>query len=327
MAARRMLVLLLAPLALANLSSYDSQLSSVPAASAPSSYIGGGSQVQSQALPQAQAPSQGLPSGHDQDQDLNKCIDIMCFKKIAWSDQKEEVCRYRKDRSCAKRSKEVCTSVPKTECELVGYTECTTSKDPKSLRDDKVGGAAFDEQTCETKPVTITEMKTKPECHDETKEFCEKMWIPEAPFWKDVNCETKTWENCTLVPHPHPVEIDYCTCDNTEIWYNSFERNDVNVDCLSTVCEPKVVPKCTQTFEQMCKVVEWEECTETCDNECSEMHFKEPSQKEDHRRWCSHVDILLPPGVSHPSPSSSRRGGRSFTSRFHQAPRRSGNRG
>ena len=50
----------------------------------------------------------------------------------------EEVCRYRKDRSCAKRSKEVCTSVPKTECELVGYTECTTSKDPKSLRDDKV---------------------------------------------------------------------------------------------------------------------------------------------------------------------------------------------
>merc|ERR1712127_645614 len=84
-------------------------------------------------------------------------------------------------------------------------------------------------------------MKTKPECHDETKEFCEKMWIPEAPFWKDVNCETKTWENCTLVPHPHPVEIDYCTCDNTEIWYNSFERNNVNVDCLSTVCEPKVV--------------------------------------------------------------------------------------
>ena len=50
----------------------------------------------------------------------------------------EEVCRYRKDRSCAKRSKEVCTSVPKTECELVGYTECTTSKDSKSLRDDKV---------------------------------------------------------------------------------------------------------------------------------------------------------------------------------------------
>ena len=84
----RMLVLLLAPRALANLSSYDSQPSSLPAASAPSSYIGGGSQVQSQALPQAQAPSQGLPSGHDQDQDLNKCIDIMCFEKIAWSDRK-----------------------------------------------------------------------------------------------------------------------------------------------------------------------------------------------------------------------------------------------
>jgi len=28
------------------------------------------------------------------------------------------------------------------------------------------------------------------------------------------------------------------------------------------------------------------------------MHFKEPSQKEDHRRWCSHAEIILPPGVN-----------------------------
>ena len=61
------------------------------------------------------------------------------------------------------------------------------------------------------------------------------------PSYKSALRRTKTWENCTLVPHPHPVEVDHCTCDKTEIWYNSFERNDVNVDCLSTVCEPKVV--------------------------------------------------------------------------------------
>merc|ERR1719357_401768 len=48
----------------------------------------------------------------------------------------------------------------------------------------------------------------------------------------------------------------------------------------------------------MCKPVEGIECWETCEPDCSPMHFREPSQDPDHRRWCSHVDIVVPPGVN-----------------------------
>ena len=118
------------------------------------------------------------------------------------------------------------------ECSLVGYTECTTDETSQELRDDQVarkefpsvfdqlihqvGGEAFIQRTCGTKPITIIELKEKPECEKVEKvagavhifnmqdphlkiwlkcnfptnqEVCEKMWIPEAPFWKDTNCQ------------------------------------------------------------------------------------------------------------------------------------------
>ena len=104
----------------------------------------------------------------------------------------------------------------------MGYTECTTEETTQDLRDDQVaetreslfsflrtcqvGGEAFIQRTCETNPITIIELKEKPECEKVEKvkvtdqyfaattfptiqEVCEKMWIPEAPFWKDTNCQ------------------------------------------------------------------------------------------------------------------------------------------
>ena len=66
------------------------------------------------------------------------------------------------------------------ECSLVGYTECTTDETSQELRDDQVarkefpsvfdqlihqvGGEAFIQRTCGTKPITIIELKEKPEC-------------------------------------------------------------------------------------------------------------------------------------------------------------------
>ena len=67
-----------------------------------------------------------------------QCLDIFCYAPIQWSDNKREVCRYRKEKNCQARSEEVCIDVPVTVCELVGYTECTTNDNPQPLRDDKV---------------------------------------------------------------------------------------------------------------------------------------------------------------------------------------------
>lgn len=150
---------------------------------------------------------------------------------------------------------QVCMEVPETECELVGYTECDSNKDSMPARDDKVVGEFFNEQDCSTRPITVTEMKMQPECVDQTKNSCEKMWIPEAPFWKDVNCQELTWQNCTLQPHPHPVQIDYCDCKKTEIWYNKFERVDSQCEKETTSCVEKAVPVCKSKPVTKCTTV------------------------------------------------------------------------
>jgi len=240
-----------------------------------------------------------------------QCVDILCYEPITWSDDKKEVCRFRKEKTCKPVTKEVCMEVPETECELVGYTECDSTKNSMPARDDKVVGEFFYEQDCSTRPITVTEMKMQPECVDQKKNSCEKMWIPEAPFWKDVNCQELTWQNCTLQPHPHPVQIDYCDCKPTEIWYNKFEKVDSECEKETTSCVEKAVPVCKSKPVTKCTTVSWEECSETCEDECSMMHFKEPSQEPDHRRWCSHVEIVLPPGVNRVPP----RGGRKLTSK------------
>jgi hypothetical protein len=67
-----------------------------------------------------------------------QCLDIFCYAPIKWSDNKEKVCRYRKESNCQPMSMEVCMDVPVTTCELVGYTECTMNNNTQPLRDDKV---------------------------------------------------------------------------------------------------------------------------------------------------------------------------------------------
>jgi len=226
-----------------------------------------------------------------------QCLDINCYEPVAWDDGQEEVCRYRTKSECEPRSQEVCQQVDYEECSLVGYTECTTEETTQDLRDDQVGGEAFIQRTCETNPITIIELKEKPECEKVEKEVCEKMWIPEAPFWKDTNCQVRELDHCEYVPNPLNTTLDYCQCEEEEIWYDRVDKVDVTVPCRKTSCQPKAVQKCETRTRQECVTVEWTECQETCENECYEQHFRKPSQARDHRRWCSHAEIELPAGV------------------------------
>merc|ERR1712240_793298 len=52
-------------------------------------------------------------------------------------------------------------------------------------------------------------------------------------------------------------------------------------------------------YVEKCTTVEWEECWETCKKDCIEMHFREPSQEVDHRRWCSPHEIVVHPDPHH----------------------------
>merc|ERR1712059_134396 len=173
-----------------------------------------------------------------------QCVDIYCYAPIEWSDNKREVCRYRKEKTCKPVSVEKCIFVPVTTCDIFGYTECEDIPNPQLMRDDKVVGEYFLEQTCEHNPITVKEKKTIPECFNMKKNVCEKMWIPEAPYWKDTNCKEKEWQNCTLVPHHVDTTIDYCNCTPTEIWYNKFEKKETECPASTMKCEAKAVPVC-----------------------------------------------------------------------------------
>jgi len=112
-------------------------------------------------------------------------------------------------------------------------------------------------------------------------------------------------KKCELVPHLINVTIDYCNCTEKEIWYNKLERMESQCVEETTSCVTKVVPVCKTVPVPKCKPVKRIDCFETCEDDCSTMHFRTPSQELDHRRWCSHVEIIVPPGVNVP-PSGDR---------------------
>merc|ERR1712080_80734 len=226
-----------------------------------------------------------------------QCLDITCYDSVDWKENKLEVCRYKKKWNCVKRKEEVCRNIPKEECQVVGYVQCKNEASDITVRDDEVVSEYFKEWDCKHQPITLLEKKEHPHCKNQTKRVCEKMWIPEAPFWKDVNCQELEWQNCTLIEKPHPVIIDYCPCEPAETWYDKLVPQSTVVRAHSTVCTPDPVVECATSTERSCAVVEWEDCVEEVEKECHMQHFRIPSQPKDHRRWCSHVEIPIPAGI------------------------------
>jgi len=230
-----------------------------------------------------------------------QCIDISCYKPIVWSEVKEDVCRFRKEKIVTEKCEQVCTEVPEYKCELVDYTKCDWDKTLVPVRDDKVVGEKFVEKECYNFTITVDEIK--PKCINVTKPSCEERWIPEPPYWEidPSTCVNLTWLDCNKETYLQPVPIDDCDCKDNEIWYNKLER--VETQCVEevTTCVPKLVPVCETVLVEECKRVCWPEITETCKNDCSKMHFRTPSQEPDHRRWCSHVEIIVPTGVNVPT--------------------------
>ena len=58
-----------------------------------------------------------LPAGPTSSHDPTKCIDIPCYKPIEWSNDKEEVCRFKKDKKCIERREEVLDNILMTNIE------------------------------------------------------------------------------------------------------------------------------------------------------------------------------------------------------------------
>merc|ERR1719167_1375944 len=214
-------------------------------------------------------------------------------------DDPEEVCRFRKEKKCEMKSEPVCIKAPNITCEAVGYTECDWGKKPVSVRNDTVVGEFFKKWDCVNATKTVWEKKLMPSCVPVEKIKCEEKWIPHPPFWVQVNCQPMIWDNCTLEWQHVPITHDYCDCWPTDIWYNKLEKKDSQCVEEETSCVPHAALHCETKYVEKCTTVEWEECWETCKKDCIEMHFREPSQKVDHRRWCSPHEIVVHPDPHH----------------------------
>ena len=58
-------------------------------------------------------------SSHDIKDPSTQCIDIPCYKPIEWSNDKEEVCRFKKDKKCIEKSETVLNNILMTDFETL----------------------------------------------------------------------------------------------------------------------------------------------------------------------------------------------------------------
>merc|ERR1711862_545413 len=87
-------------------------------------------------------------------------------------------------------------------------------------------------------------------------EYGEKIW--------DGNdeCKDVAWEDCTLeeAVFTHEVDVWDCHSSREPILYENPTEKISSASTQTRVCEPKAVPLCSQTIEEKCETIEWEEC-------------------------------------------------------------------
>ena len=228
--------------------------------------------------------------GHDE-----QCVDISRYLPLQYEESTPEICSYKVDTQCTKRSKEVCVSVPITECKINGYTDCKNVPTTKQVRDDKLQDEYFSEQLCSIsrEKKVITEVKQMPVCKTVSKQQCDSKWVVneqgEKVWAGNENCKEVTWEDCTLEDKIVTQEVDVwdCTPAPTPIVYQSAVLANVDVTLTRRQCTAKATPVCSQTTEQRCKTVEWEDCYDSIIPHCNKFNVRVPYQEYDHRLRCA----------------------------------------
>ena len=228
--------------------------------------------------------------GHDE-----QCVDISRYLPVQYNVSTPEICSYKVDTKCTKQSREVCVAVPVTECKINGYPECENIPTTKLVRDDGLQDEYFSQQICSisNEKKVITEVKKMPVCRTVTKQQCDSKWVVneqgEKVWAGNENCKDVTWEDCTLEDKIVTQEIDVWECnpDRQPIVYQTANIANVEVTTVNRVCQPKATPVCSQTTEERCKTVEWEDCWDSIIPSCNKFNVRVPYQEYDHRLRCA----------------------------------------
>ena len=226
--------------------------------------------------------------GHD-----DHCVDISKYSDILFNLTVVDLCTYRTSRVCTKKTASACVSIPTQECKVVGYADCQSDEHSLTVHDDGVETSYFTAQDCfEDGFQVLNEHHKTPVCQNITREHCDSKWVLNADGEKvwagNDNCETKTWEECTLEDVYDEVSVPKYTCvEQTPFSYNVPVLKELAIAYYDTRCAAAAYAECTTTSKQECVQIEYEECTDIVEPFCfGNMEFNVPYQTYDHRLKC-----------------------------------------
>ena len=226
--------------------------------------------------------------GHD-----DHCVDISRYSDILYELTVKDLCTYRTSRVCNKKTSSACVPIPTQDCRVVGYADCSSDELRVTVHDDNVEPNFFTPKDCvEDGYQTLNEHHKKPVCKNVTREHCDSKWVLNAAGEKvwagNDNCETKTWEECTLEDIVDPIQVPKWKCsEGTAINYNVPVIKEISLPYYQTRCAAAAYAECTTTNKQECVEIEYEECTDIVEPFClGDMKFNVPYQTFDHRLKC-----------------------------------------
>ena len=132
-----------------------------------------------------------------------------------------------------------------------------------------------------------------PVCKNVTKQQCDTNWVVDEKGEKvwtgNDNCEDFIWEDCALEETVFTQEVSVWDCapDTETITFQTVYPYTMTVTPWSRVCVPRAEPVCTQTTEERCDTVEWEECSDQIVENCFSLSFSTPFQEFYHLLRCS----------------------------------------
>jgi len=235
------------------------------------------------------------PGDHHGDGHDEQCVDISRYLPVEYTESIQELCWDKLDTTCTKHSKEVCVPVPVTECEIVEYPECENIHSDHQVRDDSLLDEQFLQQLCviSNEKKIISETKKMPVCKTVSKQQCDSKWVVneqgEKVWAGNDNCKEVSWEDCTLEDKIVTQEVDVWDCrpDTEPIVFQVAKIKTVDVRTTDRVCQPRANPVCSQSTEERCETVEWEDCYDSVTRHCNKFNLNVPHQEYDHRLRCS----------------------------------------
>ena len=221
------------------------------------------------------------------------CVDVSRYGEVKYNKENAEVCTSSIKSTCIPRSEKVCVNIPKTSFTFNSGADCTNVPSTQYVRIDRTEERSFTSKKCLPNGYeTITEVKKVPHCKNVTKDVCDSKWIIDASgnkvFADNVNCKSKTWQNCELVDKVLTEKVPVKKCvDDEDLWYLTPVFDTMEITSYKRSCSAVGGASCKVTHIQECTEVTWSDCSDRVERSCRPISTNIPTQEYNHLKRCA----------------------------------------